>query len=502
MTRAEWTKFRTVRGWVAGMAAAALVTVLLGLMSAAGSHTSCGGPDDTCPVPPVGPGGEAVDDHFFFAHRSLTGDGSLTARVTSMTGKVRVPDRVPGARRLDARLVPWAKAGLVVKDGVRQGSTYAAVMVTGGHGVRMQHDFTQDTAGLPGGVSAGSPRWLRLDRKGQEITGYESADGRRWTEVGRARLPGLPDTAEIGLFAASPGDLTVTRADFGGSIEQVRFSETTAVFDRVELSGRVAAGAWRRDDIGVTTEADGVTPHHPGGFQESGGTYTVTGVGDIGPVVDGPRPENTLTGVVIALIVVIVVAVVFVTAEYRRGLVRVTLLASPRRGHALAAKAVVIAAVTFAAGLAATAATVSLGTGLLRGNGAVLLPVSGEAQVRLIGGVALMMAATAVLALGLGALLRRGPAAITAGIAVVVVPHLLATASFLPDEAARWLLRLTPAAGFAIQQSIPEYPQVLANYVPSAGFYPLAPWAGLAVLCGYAGLVLVLAVIRLNRRDA
>lgn len=43
---------------------------------------------------------------------------------------------------------------------------------------------------------------------------------------------------------------------------------------------------------------------------------------------------------------------------------------------------------------------------------------------------------------------------------------------------------------------------MLANYVPSAGFYPLAPWAGLAVLCGYAGLVLVLAVIRLNRRDA
>jgi hypothetical protein len=40
---------------------------------------------------------------------------------------------------------------------------------------------------------------------------------------------------------------------------------------------------------------------------------------------------------------------------------------------------------------------------------------------------------------------------------------------------AQWLLRLTPAAGFAIQQSIPEYPQVLDLYAPSAGYYPLAP---------------------------
>ncbi|NUW41910.1 ABC transporter permease subunit [Nonomuraea rhodomycinica] len=502
LVRAEWTKFRTVRGWVAGMAAAALVVVLLGLMSAAGSHTSCGGPDDTCPVPPVGPGGEAVSDHFFFAHRTLTGDGSVTARLTSMTGRVRVPDSVPGVRELDSRVVPWAKAGLIVKDGVREGSTYAAVMVTGAHGVRMQHDFTQDTAGRSGGVSVSRPRWLRLDRAGEEITGYESEDGRRWTKVGTARLPGLPDTAEIGLFAASPGDLTVRRADFGGSVEQVRFSETTAVFDRVELSGRVADTTWSRDDIGATTEPDGVTVHHPGGFHESAGTYTVTGVGDIGPLTDGQRPENTLTGVVIGLIVVIVVAVGSVTAEYRRGLIRTTLLASPRRGRVLAAKAVVIAAVTFAAGLAATAVTVPVGTGLLRGNGAVVLPVSWAAQVRLVAGVALMMAAVAVLALAMGALFRRGPAAITAGVAVIVVPHLLATASVLPDEAARWLLRLTPAAGFAVQQSIPEYPQVLANYVPSAGYYPLAPWGGLAVLCGYAALALALAVVRLNGRDA
>ena len=35
-------------------------------------------------------------------------------------------------------LVPWAKAGIIIKASTRQGSAYAAMMVTGGHGVRMQ----------------------------------------------------------------------------------------------------------------------------------------------------------------------------------------------------------------------------------------------------------------------------------------------------------------------------------------------------------------------------
>jgi len=38
--------------------------------------------------------------------------------------------------------------------------------------------------------------------------------------------------------------------------------------------------------------------------------------------------------------------------------------------------------------------------------------------------------------------------------------------------------------------------------VPSGGYYPLAPWAGLAVLCGWAAVALALAVWTLNRRDA
>jgi ABC-type transport system involved in multi-copper enzyme maturation permease subunit len=72
----------------------------------------------------------------------------------------------------------------------------------------------------------------------------------------------------------------------------------------------------------------------------------------------------------------------------------------------------------------------------------------------------------------------------------------------LPASASDWLLRLTPSAGFAIQQSLTRYPQVIASYTPGNGYYPLAARAGFAVLCGYTALVLGLAVIRLRRRDA
>src|SRR5262249_50288983 len=93
-------------------------------------------------------------------------------------------------------------------------------------------------------------------------------------------------------------------------------------------------------------------------------------------------------------------------------------------------------------------------------------------------------------------------AAVTAVIVVIVLPYILARPTVLPVGAAQWLLRITPAAGFAIQQSLPQYPQVSNAYTPLNGYYPLAPWAGFAVLCGYAALALGLALYLVRRRDA
>src|SRR5215469_2589590 len=105
LLRAEWTKFRTVRGWVIAMAGAALLTVLavLALAAAAsgGQNPAANpmAPTATSPDSPtvaIGPGGEAVTDDFYLVHQPLDGNGSITARVSSFTSSMLPGEAPPG----------------------------------------------------------------------------------------------------------------------------------------------------------------------------------------------------------------------------------------------------------------------------------------------------------------------------------------------------------------------------------------------------------------------
>ena len=517
--RSEWTKFRTVRGWVIGILLAALLTGLVGLFAAGSADIGCvinnvQHSGKAC-APPVihGPGGEVVSDSFYFLHQPLGRSGEITARVTSLTGEhpdftgnpaqaANGPAMVPG-------LGPWSKAGIIIKQTIRQGSAYAAMTVTGGHGVRMQYDYTHDIAGLPGMVSAAQPRWLRLIRSGDVITGYDSADGGHWTRVGSAHLAALPATVQVGMFAASPV-YSFTSTSFGGSSGQVGPSQATGVFDRVTLSA-AAPGGWAGTSIGRGGQLGppGRAPGGQPGFRESRGSFTLTGSGDIAPVTPGPGSnlptatiEQSLAGVFIGLIVIVVVATMFVTAEYRRGLIRTSLAATPSRGAVLAAKAIVAGTAAFAAGLVASVVAIRLGMHLESEHGLVVLPVSALTETRVIAGTAALLGVGAAFAVALGAVFRRSAVAITAAIIAVVLPFLLAALNVFPAGVSDWLLRVTPAAGLAIQQSIPKYFQVATAVSPAGGYYPLPPWGGFAVLCCWAAAALALAAYLLRRRDA
>src|ERR1017187_5870568 len=346
LVHAEWTKFRTVRGWMIAMIVAVMaVTAFVFLASNVSS--SCSG--SACPAPPAGPGGEPVTDAFYFAHQPLTGNGTITVQMTSLTGQVAVgpSQTVPG-------LQPWSKAGIIIKENTSQGSVYAAMMVTGSSGVRMQWDYVNDTpgpgkgAGEAGGVSASSPRWLRLVRDGGTITGYDSADGTHWTLAGTATLPGLTSTVQTGLFAAGSSDSFSTMA--------------TGVFRHIGLSW--PATGWTGTNVGGYANAAG-TPL-PGTLRQSAGTITVASFGDISPAAGrGQSLQRALAGSFFGLITLIVVAAMFITAESRRALIHASLTAAPRRGRLLAAKAVVIGAVGFVAGLAAATLALGVGTPLL-----------------------------------------------------------------------------------------------------------------------------------------
>ena len=517
LLHAEWTKFRTLRGWVIAIViAAALIAVVGVLLPRSQSH--CGSPANpqsgaACLAHvPTGPGGEAVNDSYYLAAQPLADDGTITVRVTSLTGMISSVNggftgpsgAPPGA--MSPGLVPWAKAGIIITGSTRPGSAYAAMVATGRHGVRMQYDYTNDIAGLPGSVSAAVPRWLRLTRSGDVITGYDSADGRHWTEVGAARLAGLAGTVRAGMFAASPLDFTPNFPTYGEPGGSVSASVATGTFDDVDLRGGAPGGQWAGQHVGATGQNyDGPRI----GFRQAGGQLTVTGSGDVGPVVAGAvnSSYNTgtladhLFGVFIGLLIMVVIAAMFITVEYRRGLIRTTLAASPRRGRLLAAKAVVIGLTTFVLGSAGVAVAAIAGGRIAHDSGVYVLASSWPIKVQVILGTGAMLALAAVLALSIGTMLRRSVAAVAAVVVAIVLPYILGVTGILPASASEWVLRVTPAAAFAIEQSVPQYQQVAGHYGPP-DYFPLAPWSGLAVLCAYAAVALGLAAWLLRRRDA
>jgi ABC-type transport system involved in multi-copper enzyme maturation permease subunit len=495
LLRAEFTKFRTVRAWMIALCAAAVVFVLLSYVSAAASRA---------PVRavPTGPGGEAVSDTYMFVHQTLAGDGTLTARVASLSGAHTSPSPTAGngygvssksqpGSQLHPGLAPWAKAGIILEPDTNQGTRYAAVMVTGSHGVQMQYNYTHDSPGLAGPAGPSSPRWLRLTRVGDVITSYHSADGAHWTEIGTARLAGLPRTVQIGLFVTSP-------VYFAAGANTGTPSVATVNFDEVSAQGDFPRRSWTGDAIaGFYPDLPSVSTWQ----QPSSGAFSITGSGDIAPLVGDIisaqwAGASIVNGTIAALLFVIVLATLFATSEYRRGLIRTTFAASPRRGRVLAAKAVVAGSLAFAAGAIATAIAEVITRHLLAANGSYLFPQSGPALARVIIGTGLLLGLAAALAVALGAMLRRSAAAVAAGIVLLVLPGILGAGS------GNWLMRFTPTAAFAIQATLPRSNLVIGAYTPPNGYFPISPWAGLAVLAAYAAVALGAAMWLLRRRDA
>ncbi|WP_432988570.1 ABC transporter permease subunit [Dactylosporangium sp. CA-233914] len=482
---AEWTKLRTVRRWVLTLALAAGLIAGFGPLAA-----SSGGTDaNEHPNFVVGPQGEPVTDEFEFVHRPLPGDGSLTVRVATQAG---------GA--------PGAMAGIVVKAGLGAGSAYVSLYATPRDGVRLSHDYRPAARGS----SRTAPVWLRLTRAGDTITGEESADGRSWARVGAVRAPGLTGPVQAGPFVAAPPIMDVQRRPGGTSVQE-RPSTSTATFDNVSATGQ--SGDWAADAVTMPREKDerpatgdrrppegeGEGEGRRGSFEQRDGVLTVTGQGEVGPKAPDDDPVSiALFGVIAGFMALVAVGVLFVTAEYRRGMIRTTFAADPARGRTLAAKALVLGAVSFLVALAGGAAALLLARAPLQRQGFAppAFPRYGLGDWPVLRALLLtsaFLALLAVFAMALGAIVRHSATAIAVAIALVVLPVI--AGSVAPLGVGRWVMRLTPAGGLATWRARPPT-DLLSD--PTATIQPLA---GLAGTAAYTGCALLLAWWLLRRRD-
>jgi len=203
----------------------------------------------------------------------------------------------------------------------------------------------------------------------------------------------------------------------------------------------------------------------------------------------GPPPDPLLPGVIsleYAVIAVSVMGVLAFSAEYSTGLIRVTFTAAPRRRAVLAAKAVVLAVVTLAAGELVAFVSFWLVQAILAGHHqGVSLGHPGVAGAVLSAG--LLLCVCTLLGLALGAVIRHTAGGIAATAAVILVPAILA---LLP---APWNGRLG-------RFTLLEAARQVSALHPATNL--LSPGWSLLVLLAWPAAALAVAAVLITRRDA
>lgn len=156
---------------------------------------------------------------------------------------------------------------------------------------------------------------------------------------------------------------------------------------------------------------------------------------------------GTLAGVSLAQLAVITFGVLAVTGEYRTGTIRSSITAAPTRLPLVWGKAAVVGAVTVVVSLVALLGTFLVASTIVGvENLAISLIHPGVARAVL--GGALSLGITAVLATGLGWLLRRTAGAISALVALLYVVPSIGT--LLPADVAAAVLPTCPATRAAL----------------------------------------------------
>jgi regulation of enolase protein 1 (concanavalin A-like superfamily) len=147
-----------------------------------------------------GPG--FTSDATAFAQRTLCGDGSITAQVTSISGSA------PG----------WA--GVVMRESNAAGAKKAQLMTNLSNFSRREFRTTTNGAAQPQQFASQNRYWLRLVRAGDQFSMFASPNGLAWYFVGAQNVP-MNACIQVGLVAtnyqqSSTVTATFANVSFGG----------------------------------------------------------------------------------------------------------------------------------------------------------------------------------------------------------------------------------------------------------------------------------------------
>jgi hypothetical protein len=138
-------------------------------------------------------------DAFRFTFITMTGDFSVTCRVTRQT-------------ETDG----WAKVGVMIRDGLFPGSRHMMLVRTPRNGVDQQWRAEMDNESFnnkPNTFSGRLPVWLRVQRTGSLFAAFVSRDGVNWQQVGRVLQLNMGAKVQAGIALTAHNDSKLSVAD-------------------------------------------------------------------------------------------------------------------------------------------------------------------------------------------------------------------------------------------------------------------------------------------------
>lgn len=203
---------------------------------------------------------------------------------------------------------------------------------------------------------------------------------------------------------------------------------------------------------------------------------------------DAITVSGTQIGYNFGLVVVMVMAALAVTTEYRFGTIRATFQAVPNRIAAMVAKTTVVA--LLAALIGELAAFGSWAAALLLKPHADLALTSAF-DWRTLAGTGLIYALAAIIALSVGILVRQSAGAISIVLTYTMV--------------AEPLISMIPGVGHTIHKWMPftmAHEFLNGNSDPGSAPSSVNPWWALAYFAAFTAVLLAAALVTANKRDA
>jgi len=137
----------------------------------------------------------ASADGFHFAYQTLTGDGTMVARVVSLQGSS-------------------AQAGIMMRETLNPGANHVYLFDYSATVYMSERTSTGASSSYQSLGNGTLPYWIKLARSGNVFTMYSSADGANWLQLGASQTVSMAPNVYVGLAVSSRTTSSLATATF------------------------------------------------------------------------------------------------------------------------------------------------------------------------------------------------------------------------------------------------------------------------------------------------